>query len=85
MAIGLDGQVGYIYRGGVGDDSVNVIMIGQSQSLATESFSLNAVAVSAGVTFDLSSAVALRIRGDFAAGGGMQYGSGGWAGLSVKF
>lgn len=81
----LDGQVGYIYRGVVGDDSVNVTMIGQSQSLATESSSRNAVAVSAGVTLDLSSAVALKIRGDFAAGGGMQYGSGGWAGLSVKF
>jgi hypothetical protein len=81
----LHGQVGYIYRGVVGDDSVNVTMIGQSQSLATESSSRNAVAVSAGVTLDLSSAVALKIRGDFAAGGGMQYGSGGWAGLSVKF
>jgi uncharacterized protein with beta-barrel porin domain len=81
----LDGQVGYIYRGYVGDDSVNVTMIGQSQSLATESSSRNAVAVSAGVTLDLSSAVALKIRGDFAAGGGMQYGSGGWAGLSVRF
>jgi uncharacterized protein with beta-barrel porin domain len=81
----LDGQVGYIYRGVVGDDSVNVTMIGQSQSLATESSSRNAVAVSAGVSIDLSSAVALKIRGDFAAGGGMQYGSGGWAGLSVKF
>jgi hypothetical protein len=81
----LDGQVGYIYRGFVGDDSVNVTMIGQSQSLATESSSRNAVAVSAGVTLDLSSAVALKIRGDFTAGGGMQYGSGGWAGLSVKF
>jgi uncharacterized protein with beta-barrel porin domain len=81
----LDGQVGYIYRGVVGDDSVNVTMIGQSQSLATESSSRNAVAVSAGVTLDLSSAVALKIRGDFAAGGGMQYSSGGWAGLSVKF
>jgi uncharacterized protein with beta-barrel porin domain len=81
----LDGQVGYVYRGVVGDDSVGVTMIGQSQALATESTSRNAVAVSAGVTLDLSSAVALTIRGDFAAGGGMQYGSGGWAGLSVKF
>jgi hypothetical protein len=81
----LDGQVGYVYRGVVGDDTVGVTMIGQSQSLATESSSRNAVAVSAGVTLDLSSAVALKIRGDFAAGGGMQYGSGGWAGLSVKF
>ena len=81
----IDGQVGYVYRGVVGDDTVGVTMIGQSQSLATESSSRNAVAVSAGVTLDLSSAVALKIRGDFAAGGGMQYGSGGWAGLSVKF
>jgi uncharacterized protein with beta-barrel porin domain len=81
----IDGQVGYIYRGVVGDDTVNVTMIGQSQLLSTESSSRNAVAVSAGVTLDLSSAVALKIRGDFAAGGGMQYGSGGWAGLSVKF
>jgi outer membrane autotransporter protein len=81
----IDGQVGYVYRGVVGDDTVGVAMIGQSQSLATESSSRNAVAVSAGVTLDLSSAVALKIRGDFAAGGGMQYGSGGWAGLSVKF
>jgi uncharacterized protein with beta-barrel porin domain len=81
----LEGQVGYIYRGVVGDDSANVTMIGQSQSLSTESSSRNAVAVSAGVTLDLSSAVALKIRGDFTAGGGMQYASGGWAGLSVKF
>jgi hypothetical protein len=81
----IDGQVGYVYRGVVGDDTVNVTMIGQSQLLSTESSSRNAVAVSAGVTLDLSSAVALKIRGDFAAGGGMQYGSGGWAGLSVKF
>jgi uncharacterized protein with beta-barrel porin domain len=80
----IDGQVGYVYRGVVGDDTVNVTMIGQSQLLSTESSSRNAVAVSAGVTLDLSSAVALKIRGDFAAGGGMQYGSGGWAGLSVK-
>ena len=81
----IDGQVGYVYRGVVGDDTVNVTMIGQSQLLSTESSSRNAVAVSAGVTLDLSSTVALKIRGDFAAGGGMQYGSGGWAGLSVKF
>lgn len=81
----IDGQVGYVYRGVVGDDTVGVAMIGQSQSLAIESSSRNAVSVSAGVTLDLSSAVALKIRGDFAAGGGMQYGSGGWAGLSVKF
>lgn len=81
----IDGQVGYVYRGVVGDDTVGVTMIGHSQSLPTESSSRNAVAVSAGVTLDLSSAVALKIRGDFAAGGGMQYGSGGWAGLSVKF
>jgi len=81
----LDGQVGYVYRGVVGDDTVGVTMIGQSQSLATESLSRNAVAVSAGVALDLSSAVALKIRGDFAAGGSMQYASGGWAGLSIKF
>jgi hypothetical protein len=81
----IDGQVGYVYRGVVGDDIVGVTMIGQSQSLATQSSSRNAVAVSAGVTLDLSSAVALKIRGDFSAGGGMQYSSGGWAGLSVQF
>ena len=81
----LDGQVGYIYRGVVGDDTVGVTMIGQSLSLPAETSSRNAVALSAGVTIDLSSSVALKIRGDFAAGGGMQYASGGWAGLSVKF
>ena len=81
----IDAQVGYMYRGAVGDDSVNVTMIGQSQSLPTESSSRNAVAVSVGATLDLSSAVALSIRGDFTAGGGMQYGGGGFAGLSVKF
>jgi hypothetical protein len=81
----LDGQVGYIYRGVLGDDSVGVTMIGQSLSLPTEASSRNAVAVSAGVTIDLSSAIALKLRGDFAAGGGIQYASGGWAGLSVKF
>ena len=81
----IDGQVGYVYRGVVGDDIVGVTMIGQSQSLATQSSSRNAVAVSAGVTLDLSSAVALKIRGDFSVGGGMLYSSGGWAGLSVQF
>ncbi len=81
----LDGQVGYLYRGVVGDDSVNVTMIGQSLSLPTESTSRNAVAISAGVTLDLSRAVALKIRGDLAAGSGLQYGTGGWVGLNVKF
>ncbi len=81
----LDGQVGYLYRGVVGDDSVNVTMIGQSLSLPTESSSRNAVAISAGVTLDLSRAVALKIRGDFVAGSGTQYGGGGWVGLNVKF
>ena len=81
----LEGQVGYMYRGVVGDDTVNVTMIGQSLSLPTETSSRNAVAVSAGVTVDLSSAVALKIRGDAAAGGGINYVGGGWAGLSVKF
>ena len=81
----LEGQVGYMYRGVVGDDTVNVTMIGQSLSLPTESSSRNAVAVSAGVTVDLSNAVALKIRGDAAAGSGINYVGGGWAGLSVKF
>ncbi len=81
----LDGQVGYLYRGVVGDDSVNVTMIGQSLSLPTESSSRNAVAISAGVSLDLSRAVALKIRGDLAAGSGLQYGTGGWVGLNVKF
>ncbi len=81
----LDGQVGYLYRGVVGDDSVNVTMIGQSLSLPTESTSRNAVAISAGVSLDLSRAVALKIRGDLAAGSGLQYGTGGWVGLNVKF
>ena len=81
----LDGQVGYMYRGAVGDDSVDVTMIGQSLSLPTEISSRNAVAVSAGVALDLSSADTLKIRGDAAAGGGMNYVGGGWAGLSFKF
>lgn len=81
----LDGQVGYMYRGAVGDDTVDVTMIGQSLSLPTEISSRNAVAVSAGVALDLSSAVTLKIRGDAAAGGGMNYVGGGWAGLSFKF
>jgi uncharacterized protein with beta-barrel porin domain len=81
----LEGQVGYVYRGVVGDDAVEVTMIGQSLTLPTETSSRNAVAASAGVTIDLSSAIALKLRGDFAAGGGIQYASGGWAGLSVKF
>jgi hypothetical protein len=81
----LEGQVGYMYRGVVGDDTVSVTMIGQSLSLPTETSSRNAVAVSAGVTVDLSSAVSLKIRGDAAAGNGINYVGGGWAGLSVKF
>jgi hypothetical protein len=54
-------------------------------SLPTEISSRNAVAASAGVTIDLSNSVALKIRGDAAAGGGMNYVAGGWAGLSAKF
>jgi hypothetical protein len=81
----LEGQVGYVYRGAVGSDTVGVTMIGQSLSLPTETTSRNAVAVSAGVTIDLSTAVALKIRGDAAAGGGINYVGGGWAGLSIKF
>jgi hypothetical protein len=64
---------------------VGVTLIGQSLSLPTETVSRNAVAVTAGVTLDLSSTVALKIRGDAAAGGGINYVGGGWAGLSVKF
>ena len=60
-------------------------MIGQSLALPTEASSRHAVAVSAGVTLDLSSAVALKLRGDFESGEGTNYASGGWAGLSVKF
>jgi uncharacterized protein with beta-barrel porin domain len=60
-------------------------LIGQSLSLPTEAVSRNAIAVSAGVTIDLSDAVALKIRGDAAAGNGVNYVGGGWAGLSVKF
>ena len=81
----LEGQVGYMYRGTAGDDTVGVTMIGQSLSLPTEASSRNAVAVSAGVLIDLSDTVALKIRGDAAAGSGMNYAWGGWAGLSVKF
>ena len=81
----LDGQVGYMYRGAVGDDSVDVTMIGQSLALPTEISSRNAVAASAGVALDLSSSITFKIRGDAAAGGGMNYVAGGWAGLSFKF
>jgi hypothetical protein len=81
----LEGQVGYMYRGAVGADTVGVTLIGQSLSLPTETVSRNAVAVTAGVTLDLSSTVALKIRGDAAAGGSINYVGGGWAGLSVKF
>ena len=81
----LEGQIGYLYRGAVGDVSADVAMIGQSLSLPTEVSSRNAVAASAGVTIDLSNTVALKIRGDAAAGGGMNYVGGGWAGLSAKF
>jgi hypothetical protein len=81
----LEGQVGYLYRGVVGDDTVGVTLIGQSLSMPTEAVSRNAIAVSAGVTIDLSDAVALKIRGDAAAGNGVNYVGGGWAGLSVKF
>ena len=81
----LEGQVGYLYRGAVGDYTVEATMIGQSLSLPTEVSSRNAVAATAGVTIDLSNSVALKIRGDAAAGGGMKYVGGGWAGLSVSF
>jgi len=81
----LDGQIGYLYRGVVGDNTAGVTMIGQSLALPTEASSRSAVALSAGVSLDLSNAVALKIRGDFAAGGGMNFVGGGWAGLSVKF
>lgn len=81
----LEGQIGYLYRGAVGDVSADVAMIGQSLSLPTEISSRNAVAASAGVTIDLSNSVALKIRGDAAAGGGMNYVGGGWAGLSARF
>jgi hypothetical protein len=81
----FDGQIGYIYRGVVGDTTVGVTMIGQSLALPTEARSRRAVAVSAGVTIDLSNAVALKLRGDFEGGEGINDVSGGWAGLSVKF
>jgi hypothetical protein len=81
----LEGQIGYLYRGAVGDVSADVAMIGQSLSLPTEISSRNAVAASAVVAIDLSNSVALKIRGDAAAGGGMNYVAGGWAGLSAKF
>jgi hypothetical protein len=81
----LEGQIGYLYRGAVGDVSADVAMIGQSLSLPTEISSRNAVAASAGVAIDLSNSVALKIRGDAAAGGGMNYVAGGWAGLSARF
>ncbi len=81
----LDGQIGHVYRGVVGDNTAGVTMIGQSLALPTEASSRSAVALSAGVTLDLSRTVALKVRGDFEAGGGMNYVGGGWAGLSVKF
>jgi hypothetical protein len=81
----LEGQVGYLYRGTVGANTVGVTMIGQSLALPTEVVSRHSVAVTAGVTIDLSSAVALKIRGDAAVGNGINYAGGGWAGLSVKF
>jgi len=81
----LEGQVGYLYRGAVGDYTVDATMIGQSLSLPTEISSRNAIAATAGVTIDLSNSVALKVRGDAAAGGGMKYVGGGWAGLSVSF
>ena len=81
----FDGQIGYIYRGVVGDTTVGVTMIGQSLVLPTEARSRSGVAVSAGVTLDLSSAVALKLRGDFEGGEGINHVSGGWAGLSIKF
>ncbi len=81
----LEGQVGYMYRGVVGDNTARVTMIGQSLSLPSEMASRNAVVASTAVTLDLSSSVALKVRGDFATGGGMNYGSGGWAGLNIKF
>ena len=81
----LEGQVGYMYRGVVGDNTARVTMIGQSLSLPSEMASRNVVVASAAVTLDLSSSVALKVRGDFATGGGMNYGSGGWAGLNIKF
>ena len=81
----LEAQVGYMYRGVVGDSTVGVTMIGQSLSLPSEMSSRNAVLASAGISLDFSSSVALNVRGDFATGGGMNYGGGGWAGLSLKF
>jgi hypothetical protein len=81
----LEGQVGYLYRGSVGANTVGVTMIGQSLALPTEVVSRHSVAVTAGVTIDLSSEVALKIRGDAAVSNGINYAGGGWAGLSVKF
>jgi len=79
----LDGQVGYMYRGVTGSKNVDVTMIGQSQSLPTESSDRSAVVASAAVMIDLSSAVVLKFRGDVASGGGdMRLAVGGWAGLS---
>lgn len=81
----LAGQVGYMHRGAIGNNTVNVTMIGQSLSLPAEAISRNAVAVTAGVSIDLSSTVALKIRGDVAAGSGINYIGSGWAGLSISF
>jgi hypothetical protein len=53
--------------------------------LQTKAVSRNAFAVSAGVTIDLSDAVALKVKGDAAPDNGINYVGGGWAGLSVKF
>lgn len=81
----VDAQVGWIYRGVVGDSNVNVTMIGQSLSLPTDMVSRNAVGLTAGLSLDLASNVTLNLKGDYAVGGGMQFSGGGWAGLNIKF
>ena len=81
----LEGQVGYVYRGTAGTNTVGVTMIGQSLSLPTETSNRNAVTMSAGVSIDLSKTVALKIKGEAGAGSGINYIAGGWAGIDIKF
>lgn len=83
--INLEGQVGYLYRGTAGSQTVGVTLVGQTLSLPTETQNRNTFAATAGMSIDLSSAVALKIRADAATGDGMNYVGGGWAGLSVQF
>lgn len=83
--INFEGQVGYLYRGAAGQDTVNVTLIDQSLSIPTATSTRNSLVMSAAVTIDLTSAVELKMKGDFGVGTGMQYAAGGWAGLSIRF